>query len=401
MEKKPYDIICVGGGIGGSTVARIMASQGSNVLVLEKVTAFKDRVRGEVTTSWGTVEAKKLAVYDLLQDTCGHELPWLDIHINGTLVMHRDLLSTTPESTPFFALSHPAMQEVLLKAAEDNGAEVCRGTRVTNIKPGSPVSVTAIKEREKKTYYSRLVVGADGRASAARKWAGFREEHDEDRLLVCGVLFDSMNVPTDIASFRMNTEAGLMTFWFPQRNGNVRSYVVYQADADYRLSGKKEVHRFIEESIKAGASAKEYEGAKAIGPLATFNGADNWVPHPFNEGVALIGDAAASSDATWGEGLSLVLRDARILTEQLIAYDDWNRAGNIYADEHDKNYDAVHKVENWLSDIFMDISKEGVQRRSKAMPLLAQDLTRMPDLFGLGPEAPCDETTRQRFYGEL
>jgi len=135
--------------------------------------------------------------------------------------------------------------------------------------------------------------------------------------------------------------------------------------------------------------------------LATFNGADNWVPHPFNEGVALIGDAAASSDATWGEGLSLVLRDARILTEQLIAYDDWNRAGNIYADEHDKNYDAVHKVENWLSDIFMDISKEGVQRRSKAMPLLAQDLTRMPDLFGLGPEAPCDETTRQRFYGEL
>ncbi|MFT5134193.1 MAG: 2-polyprenyl-6-methoxyphenol hydroxylase-like FAD-dependent oxidoreductase, partial [Gammaproteobacteria bacterium] len=342
MARNNYDIICVGGGIGGSTVARIMADAGRRVLVLEKVTAFKDRVRGEVTTPWGTVEAKKLGVYDLLQDTSGHALPWLDIHINGIPVVHRDMLSTTPESTPFYALSHPSMQEVLLKAAEDSGAEVRRGLRVTNVTPGAPALVNAACGKDKETFHARLVVGADGRASAARKWGGFKVEHDQDRLLVCGVLFDTMNVPTDTANFRMNTEAGLMTFWFPQRNGNVRSYVVYQADAGYRISGKKDVPRFIEESIKAGARAEEYTGAKAIGPLATFNGADNWVAQPFKEGLALIGDAAASSDAAWGEGLPLALLDARMLTEQLMNDDDWNAAGHRYADAHDKNYDAVH-----------------------------------------------------------
>jgi len=86
-----------------------------------------------VTTSWGTVEAKKTGVYELLEPTCGHALPWLDLYINGARVVHRDLKVTTPESTPFYALSHPAMQEILLQAAADAGVEVRRGVRVTNI----------------------------------------------------------------------------------------------------------------------------------------------------------------------------------------------------------------------------------------------------------------------------
>ena len=395
-----YDLICVGGGIAGSTVGRIMAKHGCRVLILEKVTEFKDRVRGEVTTSWGTAEAKATGVYDLLESTCGHQLPWLDIHINGNLVMHRDLLSTTPESTPFYAMSHPDMQEVLLQAAEDAGAEVHRGTRVTSTLSGSPNTVTFSDEMGEKTATTRFIVGADGRSPASRKWGDFEEKQDPVRLLVCGVLLNTMNVPHDTAAFRMNTELGLMTFWFPQKNGSVRSYVVYPAAAEHRLSGKKDVPLFIEESIKAGADPLEYEDSQAVGPLATFNGADSWISHPYNNGIALIGDAAAASDASWGEGLSLALRDARVLTEELIADDNWDEAGHRYAEKHDRNYDAVHTVGNWLTEMFMDPSEKGGKLREKAMPLIAKDLTRMPDFFALGPETPCDESARRRFYGE-
>ena len=45
------DLIIVGGGIAGSTVARIMAEQGFRVLVLEQEKIFNDRVRGEGRTS--------------------------------------------------------------------------------------------------------------------------------------------------------------------------------------------------------------------------------------------------------------------------------------------------------------------------------------------------------------
>lgn len=42
-----YDVIVVGGGVGGSTLARAMAMHGVRVLVLEREMRFKDRVRGE------------------------------------------------------------------------------------------------------------------------------------------------------------------------------------------------------------------------------------------------------------------------------------------------------------------------------------------------------------------
>jgi hypothetical protein len=45
------------------------------------------------------------------------------------------------------------------------------------------------------------------------------------------------------------------------------------------------------------------------GPLAEFEGADHWVESPVKNGVALIGDAAASSDPSWVCGLSLTLLD--------------------------------------------------------------------------------------------
>lgn len=71
-----YDIITVGGGLGGSALAKVMAERGARVLVLERETQFKDRVRGEQMSSWGVGEARELGIYDLLRDSCGPEVRW-------------------------------------------------------------------------------------------------------------------------------------------------------------------------------------------------------------------------------------------------------------------------------------------------------------------------------------
>jgi menaquinone-9 beta-reductase len=42
-----HDIITMGGGIAGAALAKAMAERGRRVLVLERDTEFKDRVRGE------------------------------------------------------------------------------------------------------------------------------------------------------------------------------------------------------------------------------------------------------------------------------------------------------------------------------------------------------------------
>lgn len=143
-----------------------------------------------------------------------------------------------------------------------------------------------------------------------------------------------------------------------------------------------------------------YEGVKAADPLATFDGADIWAEHPYKEGVALIGDAAATSDPSWGQGLCLTVRDARVLRDALLHHEDWDAAGHAYAAEHDRHYGVIHTAENWLSEMFFATGPAGEARRARAFPLIAQDPTRIPDHVASGPEVPADETIRKRFFGE-
>ncbi len=55
-----YDVIVVGGGIAGSVLAGVLARAGYGVLVLEKETVFRDRVRGETTWPYGVADANTM-----------------------------------------------------------------------------------------------------------------------------------------------------------------------------------------------------------------------------------------------------------------------------------------------------------------------------------------------------
>jgi 2-polyprenyl-6-methoxyphenol hydroxylase-like FAD-dependent oxidoreductase len=106
-----YDIITVGGGLGGSALAKAMAESGARVLVVERERQFKDRVRGEAMHPWGVAEARALGVYDLLHEACGHEVPWRDTYLGPERSIHRNLSTTTPQRAAEFTFYHPTMQQ--------------------------------------------------------------------------------------------------------------------------------------------------------------------------------------------------------------------------------------------------------------------------------------------------
>lgn len=395
-----YDIITVGGGLGGASLAKAMAEQGARVLVIERETKFKDRVRGEGMTPWGCVDAEKLGIYDLLTSSCGHELPWWDNYIGPMQIAHRDIIGTTPGGKPGLAFYHPAMQEALLGAAEDAGVEVRRGIRAKNVTPGLPPAVTLERNGGTEELTARLVVGVDGRGSVVRSWAGFAETQEKEHLLIGGTLFEGMSAPDDTVRLVMDVQRGHAAILFPQGGKRARAYYVCGASEGIRLQGEKDIPRLIEDAITTGMPAEYFEGAEAVGPLATFDGAASWVEHPYKDGVALIGDAAASSDPSWGQGLSLTIRDARVLRDALVANDDWDAAGQAYATEHDRYFSISHTTENWLSEFFYETGPDADARRARAFPLIAQDPTRVPDALFSGPDHPVDEATRRRFFAE-
>ena len=56
MDVSP-DVVVVGGGIAGAALAKATAEAGRQVMMLERQMTYRDKVRGEVLSAWGVVEA--------------------------------------------------------------------------------------------------------------------------------------------------------------------------------------------------------------------------------------------------------------------------------------------------------------------------------------------------------
>jgi len=187
---------------------------------------------------------------------------------------------------------------------------------------------------------------------------------------------------------------------FPLGGGKVRAYLCYPTAWGSQLSGAKDIQRFSELSVETGVPAKYYQAAVPAGPLASFSTASSWVDLPFKDNVVLIGDAAGATDSTWGQGLSLTVRDVRVLRDNLLKNEDWNEAGQAYAQEHDKYFNVINTVQSWFESLLIKTGPEPEALRAQALPLWREDPTRRTDTFAIGPDHSIDESVRRRFFGE-
>jgi len=73
-----YDLVIIGGGIAGSSLACSMAKAGARVLLLESEIEFRDRVRGEILCPWGVAEIHSLGLSEALRNNGACEVRWLD-----------------------------------------------------------------------------------------------------------------------------------------------------------------------------------------------------------------------------------------------------------------------------------------------------------------------------------
>jgi glycine/D-amino acid oxidase-like deaminating enzyme len=133
-----YEVAVIGGGLAGAALARALAIAGLKVLVLERETAFRDRVRGEQMHCWGAVEARTLGIHDLLRESGGHEVRFWSARIAGLPeAPPRDLIETTPQRLAALNFYHPAAQTALLDTAKAAGAEVRREPPSWGLRGGS------------------------------------------------------------------------------------------------------------------------------------------------------------------------------------------------------------------------------------------------------------------------
>ena len=127
------EVVIVGGGIGGSALAAVLAREGIATTILEKSTVHVDHVRGEWLAPWGVAETQRLGLYDLLLEAGGHHLKR---HISfGDDVDAAAAEAQTLDMTAFegaglkppLCMRHPHMCDILNAEAIRNGAQLLRG----------------------------------------------------------------------------------------------------------------------------------------------------------------------------------------------------------------------------------------------------------------------------------
>jgi 2-polyprenyl-6-methoxyphenol hydroxylase-like FAD-dependent oxidoreductase len=394
------DVVTVGGGLGGSALASAVARGGRRVLVLEREKEFRDRVRGENILPWGVAAARRLGVVDDLLAAGGRQVPFFNVYFMGTQTEHRPLPMTTPSGEASLNMFHPDLQEALLAGAAKAGADVMRGVQVQSIdEQKEGWKVTFGTNGPTRSVTARLVVGADGRSSAMRQLGRFTVRRDPDNLRIAGALVEGTTVPDD--GVHLCLGPGYATFIAPLGNGRARVYFIYLgALGDRKLSGKAKVGEFLDGCRSTNVPSAWFDGAKVVGPLAEFEGADHWVPSPIKPGLALIGDAAGATDPSWGCGLSKTLIDAETLATQLAETDDWHAALQRYAAIHDDYFGKLHDILSWWTTLIWTGGPEADDRRARVFPRMQQDPTGFPDPAGQGPFGPSDERARRLVLGE-
>jgi 2-polyprenyl-6-methoxyphenol hydroxylase-like FAD-dependent oxidoreductase len=401
--RESFDVVVVGGGIAGGALGGALAAAGQRVLVLERSVAFEDVVRGEWIAQWGVAEAQALGLYELMRAAGGH-------HLAKHYAFDEDRPPTQAYAAPLpleafkpgiagpLCIGHPHLCQTLLDHAARQGAVVKRGVADARVTPGASPSVAYSHAGAEHEARAQLVVGADGRASSVRRQLGISLREAPEHHLFAGLVVDGASEwPEDWQATA--TEGDVYFLAFPQGRGRVRLYAAYARQQAGRFAGPEGAQRFLDAcSLRCVPESAAFRAATPAGPCRTYPNQDTWTKTPFAAGVVLVGDAAGYNDPIQGQGLSITLRDVRIVRDLLLAEGLGTHALTPYAEERRERMRRLRfaaALQSRLSAEFGDAPRalrDDVFARQQKDPTLGM----APMSAFTGPEALPAEAFSQR-----
>lgn len=333
-----FDVVVIGGGLGGSLAAKMLAARGLRTLVLESRAAGREQkvVVGEAMTEGSSVFLRhEIGMTEWLTKNCYRKFgfdflitprggpPPKSINDYHELLMSLTPLEEIPGAfehlIPTYHVERTGMNAEAARLAQLAGAEFRRGASVDVVELGEPLhTIHYGLGGEPKTVQCRWVFDCSGRRTLLGRQLGIT--HPVKELNSAAIWNRFENVSTDPALWKTfngvdrrrhtihMTGPGFWIWWIHQNDGLTSVGVSFDRD-QHQPNVKTDDHGFWEMMAKFPPVLEALKGAKALEPYQYYAHlpyqSEHWVSA---RRYALIGDAAWFTDALYSIGVETTCR---------------------------------------------------------------------------------------------
>ncbi len=318
-----YDVVIVGAGPAGSTLAFKLASAGAKTLVLDGARFPREKVCGDYVEPRGLRVLDKMGCLQTLEAT----LPLPITHSSTYVDSERCYIGRIPfygvdERLPphGFIIPRDVLDTVMLEAAVKAGATVHQETYVADFGVNRRgVTVNARRRGNSVVFHGRMIVGADGVNSVVARNAGLLADDPRHIALAQRAYADGCDEGIKEAAFFFDSDFFPGYGWmFPMSHGRVNLGVGVLKETCQRkgIAVPRLFSDFFEKLKRCHPLCGKLKLLRPPigGIVKTYGGAG---PNFFDRGL-LIGDAGSFVDPMTGEGITPAMESASIAAHVIL-----------------------------------------------------------------------------------
>ncbi len=310
------DVLVIGGGPAGSTIAALLAERGRNVVLLEKATHPRFHI-GESLLPLNLPLFERLGVREEIE-----RISMIKYGVEFVSPWHGDPVTLNFANAWDKAFPHAYQvrrsdfDHILFKNAVAKGATAFEGHKVTGVTfhAGAGATVTAVDEAaQTRQFQTQFVVDASGRDTFLANQFGIKQR---DKKHNSAALFGHFSGATRLAG---KAEGHISIFWFdhgwfwfiPLSDGATSVGAVCWPY--YLKSRKTEPAQFLLDTIAlCPALTERLKGAQLISPVTATGNYSYTASRASGRNYLLLGDAFAFIDPVFSSGVFLAMNSAFI-----------------------------------------------------------------------------------------